>query len=73
MCCTGSGTSVQSVAFGLHGDRVLGASYDNTARIMRCSLCVSPDRLLKRAESRVDSVLLPEDRAHLLAESSPSD
>ena len=58
---------VNDLAFTPEGD-VLTASYDNTAKLMVCQLCLSFPELLELAEARVTYELTPEERDQYLHE-----
>jgi hypothetical protein len=58
---------VSSVTYGPH-DRIAAASYDGDARIFRCDLCVSFDRLVAIAAQRAAGALTSVEKVQYLGE-----
>lgn len=64
----GPKAEVNSVAYGPVRTRIVAASADHRAYLMRCSICIPYDRLLEIAQRRVDEALTAEEREQYLSE-----
>jgi WD40 repeat protein len=60
--------SITSVTYNRDGTQILASSLDRHTYVMRCGICVSFDRLLALARSRVDAALTPEERSRYARE-----
>jgi WD40 repeat protein len=62
----GHSNRVVDVAFSPEGRRVVKASYDDTARIFACEVCVPIEQLLGLAETRTVEPLTDAERRRFL-------